>query len=125
MTDRPFPTSEVDVEARTEPRRQVGWRGQIVTEDGRRLAVRIVDISSTGAGFVGDDKLALRQPVILEVQVPRLPDMDGHTIERWRATVAFQMFKGRTLRSGVKFQDLRPEQQALLEAWVGRRQHAR
>ena len=120
MTDRPFVDSVSGGEARAAPRRQVGWRGQLHTEDGRRFDVRVVDVSLSGAGITGDDKLATLQPVILEVQVPRLPAMDGHTLERWRATVAYQIFQGRTLRSGLKFQDLTAEDQALLQAWVGR-----
>jgi len=121
MTDRPFVSSIPGAEARREPRRLVSWRGELVTEDGRRLAVRIVDISATGAGLIGDDKLASQQAVMLEAQVPRLPNLDGHTVERWRATIAFQTFAGRSMRSGLKFQDLTPEQQALLRTWVGRR----
>jgi c-di-GMP-binding flagellar brake protein YcgR len=120
MVDRPFENSIPGLEARVEPRIQVGWRGQLVTEDGRRFTVRVVDISASGAGLVGDDKLAHMQPVILEAQVPRLPAMDGHTLERWRATVAFQTFKGQALRSGLKFQDLSAADQELLRAWVGR-----
>ena len=123
MTDRPFVNSVPGPEARAEPRKQVGWRGQLLTEDGRRLAVRIVDISASGAGLIGDDKLALQQPVMLEAQVPRLPAMDSHTVERWRATVAFQTFTGGRLRSGLKFQDLTADDQALLRAWVGRQTH--
>ena len=119
--DRPFVNSQAGAEARREPRTQVGWRGHLLTEDGRRYSVRIVDISISGAGLLGDDKLAMAQPVILEAQVPRLPLLDGHTVQRWRATVAFQTFRGPSLRSGVKFQDLTADDQALLRAWVERR----
>ena len=120
MLDRPFLDSLAGAEARIEPRKQVGWRGQLATEDGGRYAVRIVDVSRSGAGIVGDDKLAISQPVILEAQVPSLPTLDSHTTQRWRATVAFQTFKGRALRSGLKFQDLTSDDRALLRAWVER-----
>jgi PilZ domain len=121
MTDRPFENSLPGAEARREPRRPVRWRAHLVTDDGRRMAVRVVDISATGAGLFGDDKLATGQTLTLEAQVPRLPNLDGHTVEHWRATVAFQAFSGGSMRSGLKFVDQTPEQQALLRAWVGRR----
>ena len=124
MIDRPFTTPEKGAEARAEPRVQVRWRGQLVAADGRRLAVQIVDLSASGAGLVGDDKLVLHQPVLLEAQVPRLPDMDGYTHEKWQATVAFQSFRGGSLRTGLKFTDLTPAQQAHLRAWITRRAHA-
>jgi c-di-GMP-binding flagellar brake protein YcgR len=124
MTDRPFATPDNSAEARVEPRVQVRWRGQVVTADGRRLAVQIVDISAGGAGLVGDDKMVLHQSVLLEGQVPRLPDMDSYTHEKWQATVAFQSFQGSSLRTGLKFKDLTPAQQAHLSAWMTRRAHA-
>lgn len=120
MIDRPFMNSEPGAEARAEPRKKVSWRAQLVTEDGRRFSVRVVDISITGAGLVGDDRLAIGQPVVLEAQVPLLPLLHGHTIERWRATVAFQTFRDRSLRSGLRFQDLSIDDLALLRAWVER-----
>ena len=123
MTDRPFLPSGSGTDVRVEPRTPVRWRGQVLTADGRRLAVQVVDISASGAGFVGDDTLALHQAITLEAQVPRLPDMIGHVVERWQATLAFQMFKGGALRSGVKFDALTPEQQAHLLAWTSRRAH--
>jgi c-di-GMP-binding flagellar brake protein YcgR len=124
MSDRPFTTPDKGVEARAEPRVPVRWRGQVVTADGRRLAVQIVDISSGGAGLIGEDKMVLHQPVLLEGQVPRLPDMDGYVHEKWQATVAFQSFQGGSLRTGVKFKDISPAQQAHLRAWITRRAHA-
>ena len=121
MIDRPFATSDKSAEARTEPRVQVRWRGQVVTADGRRLAVQIVDISAGGAGLVGEETMVLHQPVLLEGQVPRLPDMGSYTHEKWQATVVFQSFQGGALRTGLKFQDLTPAQQAHLKAWITRR----
>ena len=121
MMDRPFLNADDDnLGKRAEPRCAVRWRGQVQMADGRRLAVRIVDISASGAGLMGDDKLTLRESVFLDAEVPRLPAMDGYATQRWRATVMFQTFTSGTLRAGLKFEDLTPEQEALLQAWIGR-----
>ena len=121
MIDRPFLNADDDaLGKRAEPRCAVRWRGQVHTADGRRLAVRIVDLSASGAGLVGDDKLAPHESVFLEAQVPRLPTMDSYATERWRATVMFQTFSSGALRSGLKFDDLTPELEAMLRAWIGR-----
>lgn len=100
---------------------QVSWLGQLITKDGRQLAVKVVDISRSGAGVSGDDKMRRLSEVELRVSVPILPDLDEHQLLHIRATVVYQRLSEGAWRSGLQFIDPTPTQHALLKTWLVKR----
>jgi len=110
----PVPTTD----ARKEPRVQVSWFGELSGEDGRQLPVKVIDLSRSGMGVAGDDKLRRQQLVELRVVVPRLPDLDEQVVMRLRARVVYQMHSGGAWRTGLQFVDPTPEHRAILEPWL-------
>jgi hypothetical protein len=120
MINRPLVPSQRTVNSRSEPRVKVAWYGHLAVDDGRRLAVKVVDVSESGAGIVGDDKLPIGQSLALQVGVPRLPDMTVQNVVLWRATVVFQTLQQGTWRTGLRFVAATDEDLALRNAWVKR-----
>ena len=92
-----------------------------MTKDGRQLAVKVVDISRSGAGVSGEDKIRRLSEVELRVNVPILPDLDEHQMLQIRATVVYQRLSDGAWRSGLQFVEPTPEQQALLKTWLVKR----
>jgi len=108
-------------DARAEPRVKAGWSAQLLTEDGQRHAVKVVDISRSGAGMSGDCKLRIKQAIELIVKVPKLPDFVEDEVIQIHATVIYQTLSGGTWRSGLHFTDPTREQRRIFDAWLSQR----
>jgi hypothetical protein len=93
----------------------------LAADDGRRMAVKVVDVSMSGMGIVGDDRLQTRQAVTLAARIPDLPDMVTQSLVQFRATVVYQALQRGAWRAGLLLDTLTPEQEALLKDWLARR----
>jgi hypothetical protein len=85
------------------------------------MAVKVVDVSMSGMGIVGDDRLQARQAVTLAARIPDLPDMATQSLVQFRATVVYQALQRGAWRAGLQLDTLTPEQDTLLKDWLARR----
>ncbi len=112
------------VDARREPRLPVHWRASLQLPDGRRIDVRIKDISDSGMGLIARDAVPAGATLRIAVQVPDPGGAARGTEVAGEVKVAYAVMRGYEFGVGAVWVERAPEARALMSRWIARLRHA-
>lgn len=106
-------------DARSAPRINVTWRGAIQVSQGKIIAIKIVNFSSSGVQFLCPQIVAERGTFQMMIEIPDRRDASRRTQVVCKGMALYCILSGSEYRVGMKISDIPPQHNDLVNSWAG------
>ncbi len=103
---------------RSAQRSNVAWRGAIQIAQGRIVPAKITNFSANGLQMLTNSVLKEKQNYLVMLEVPSKRDASQRTQVVCKASCIYSILTGNEYRAGMRYYDLPPQHEALLQEWL-------
>lgn len=97
----------------------VSWRAAIQIAPGNIIAAKVIGFTHTGLQLQCASLLRDGQTYQMMMEVPDPRDASARTQVTCKATCQYAILSGNEYRAGMKYFEVHPQYQALLNSWSG------